>query len=105
MSSIVQASTIDGYILTKTALRLIRNRHMTHGEFDLAVGKLSPALDDFLIPALRKTLDDVTGLETRRLQRQRERLKDNVIVFDLATVALQAEKVRKKSRPTHRFFG
>jgi hypothetical protein len=71
---------------------------MTHGEFDLPVRKLSPALDDFLVTALRNTIDNVTDFEACGLQRQRECLKDNVVTFDLATIAVQAEPIRKKSR-------
>jgi hypothetical protein len=63
MSSIVQASTIDRYIIAKTVLRLIRKRQLTHGELNLSVGKLSPALDDFLVPALRNTIDNLTDFE------------------------------------------
>jgi len=41
---------------------------MTYRELNLAVGELSPALDDFVILAFRNAIDDVTDLETRRLQ-------------------------------------
>jgi hypothetical protein len=85
----------------KTGLHLIRNRQAAHGELDLPVGKLSPALDNFLVPALRSIIDNVTHLETRRLQGQRKRLNYNVIIFDPATVALQAGPIRKKSRSIH----
>jgi hypothetical protein len=104
MSSIVQASTIDRYIIAKTVLRLIRKRQLTHGELNLSVGKLSPALDDFLVPALRNTIDNLTDFEARRLQGQRECLKDNVAILDLATVAVQADAIRKKSRSIRDFF-
>src|SRR5580692_8421293 len=104
MSSIVQGSTIDRYIIAKTVLRLIRNWQMTHGELNQPVGKLSPALDDFLVSALRNAIDNVTDFEARRLQGQSECLRDNVVIFDLATVAMQAGPIRKKSRSIHHCF-
>jgi hypothetical protein len=52
MSSIVQASTIDCCVIVKPALHLIRGSQTARGELDLPIGKLSPALDDFLVPAL-----------------------------------------------------
>jgi hypothetical protein len=104
MSSIVQASTIDRYIIAKTILRLIRKRQMTHGEFNLPVGKLSPALDDFLVSALRNTMDNATDFEACRLQRQREGLKGNFVALDFAAVAVHTEPIRKKSRSIRDFF-
>src|ERR1700723_2209160 len=104
MSSIVQASTIERYIIATTILRLIRKRQMTHGELDLPIGKLSPALDDFLVPALRNAMNDVADFPARRFQRQRECLKGNFVIFDSATVAVQAEPIRNKSRSIRGFF-
>src|ERR1700677_3176356 len=49
-------------------------------------------------------MDDVTGFEARRLQRQRECLKDIFVIFDSATVAVQAEPIRNKSRSIDSFF-
>jgi hypothetical protein len=77
---------------------------MTHGELNLPVGKLSPALDDFLIPALRNTANNATNFTTCRLQGQRHCFKDNVAIFDLATVAVRAEPIPKKLRSIHDFF-
>jgi hypothetical protein len=94
MSSIVQASTIDRYILGKAARPLFPKWQVTDGEFDLPVGELSPAIDDFLVPALRHIIDDVTDRETRRLQRQRECLKQSVIFFDCATFAKHTIPIR-----------
>jgi hypothetical protein len=104
MSSIVQASTIDRYIIAKTVLRLIRKRQMTHGELNLPAGKLPPALDDFPDTALRNAIDNATDFQARRLKRQRECLKENVIILDLPAVAVQAEPIRKKPRSIHDFF-
>jgi hypothetical protein len=87
MSSIVQASTIDRYIIAKTVLRLIRKRQMTHGELNLPAGKLPPALDDFPDTALRNAIDNATDFQARRLKRQRECLKENVIILDLRRCA------------------
>jgi hypothetical protein len=98
------ASTIDRYIIAKTILRLIRKWQMTHGELNLPVGKLPPALDDFLVSALRNAMDDVADFEARRLQRQRKCLRDNFVIYDLATVAVQAEPIRNKSRSIRGFF-
>jgi hypothetical protein len=98
MSSIVQASTIDRYIIVKPALHLIRGWQTAHDELDLPVGKLPPALDDFLVPLLRNISDNCAGFVPRCLQRQRECFKDNVIIFDLATVVPQVEPIRNMLR-------
>jgi hypothetical protein len=72
---------------------------MAHGELYLSIGELSPALDDSLLTALRNATDNVTDFKTRRLQRQRECLPCEVLLFDLATVALEARQVSEISRP------
>ena len=76
---------------------------MTHGELNQPVGKLSPALDNFLVPPPRNTIDNITDFEARRLQGQRECLKDNVVIFDLAAVAVRSEPIRKTSLSIHDF--
>jgi hypothetical protein len=104
MSSIFEASTIDRYVSAKMALWLLRNRQTAHGERDLSIGKLSPALDDSQMAALRNAAENVTDLETRRLQRQRECLHCEVFVFSLATIALEARPVSEISRPFHETY-
>jgi hypothetical protein len=46
---------MDRYIIAKPAPHLIRGWQAEHGELDLPVGKLPPALDDFLVTALQCT--------------------------------------------------
>jgi hypothetical protein len=48
---------------------------MPHREFDLAVGELPPVLDNRHVAALRKTIEDFTGLPASRVNRQGEGLR------------------------------
>ena len=70
------------------ALYLIRSQQPAHGELDLPVGKLAPTLDDFEMAALRNAPQNITDLETRRLQRQCECLESKVVIYSLSVAAI-----------------
>src|SRR5450432_639674 len=53
----------------------IRRRQVPHRKLDLAVGKLPPVFDHRGGAGLRKLIEDFAGLETSRLDRQREYLR------------------------------
>jgi hypothetical protein len=53
----------------------IRRRQLPHRKLDLAVGKLPPVFDHRGGAGLRKLIEDFAGLETSRLDRQREYLR------------------------------
>ena len=43
-------------------------------KLDFPIGKLPPVLDDWQVTALRRLIDDFAGLQTGRINRQRENL-------------------------------
>jgi len=56
------------------ARRSVRSRQPSHRKLNLPVGKLPPVLDDWQVTALRRLIDDFAGLQTGRINRQRENL-------------------------------
>ncbi len=82
-------------IVTSSQARLsIRsNLDTTYRELDLPVGKLPPTLDYSEASPVRNTIEDVADFPARRLYRQRERLRGEIIVFDFAAIALCARPV------------
>jgi hypothetical protein len=75
----------------RVAHRLVRGWHAAQGEFDLSIGELLPALDDGAVAALRNATENVADGETRRLQRQRVCLTNEVVVFGVTKVAAVGE--------------
>ena len=56
------------------ARRSVRGRQPSHRKLDLSVGELPPVLDDWQVTALQRLIDDFAGLQTGRINRQRENL-------------------------------
>ena len=52
----------------------IRSRQVSHGELDLAVGKLPPVFDNRRVSCLRKLIEDLAGFQTSCVNWQREYL-------------------------------
>ena len=56
----------------ETGKALVSRRQVSHREFDLAVRKLPPILDNRQVSGLRTLIKDFTSFQTRRINRQRE---------------------------------
>lgn len=79
----------------------IRRRQPSHRELDLAVGQLAPVIND----GAGICVESSASFETRRVQRQRERLAQEAIALQFATVAPRAGSVNDVSWPLRRRQG